>query len=187
MFISRSLLARHVLESNAIEGIRFRSGRFFNQHIQAARLVATHPAWKPILDPREIHRLLLQDILLPREVGAYRTVPIWVGSTRCPEPQYIPDLMEQWMVWAVSCRNLDPIRVEMVATFLHDHFLCIHPFTDGNGRTARLLLNHLRLRNGMGWEVTPFDKRDLYYARIQAYEQRIFKREYPQTYLTPDI
>ena len=36
----------------------------------------------------------------------------------------------------------------MVAAYLHDELVRIHPFIDGNGRTSRLLMNLYLLRNG---------------------------------------
>ncbi|MDQ2719218.1 MAG: Fic family protein [Bacteroidota bacterium] len=43
-------------------------------------------------------------------------------------------------------KNLHPVEV---AAELHYRFVCIHPFDDGNGRIARLLMNYHLLKNGM--------------------------------------
>ena len=50
-------------------------------------------------------------------------------------------LMENYKQWC----NLHPI---VKACYLHGEFVKIHPFVDGNGRTARLLLNFELIKNG---------------------------------------
>jgi excisionase family DNA binding protein len=44
--------------------------------------------------------------------------------------------------------NLRPVSVVEGAALLHMEFVNIHPFVDGNGRLARLLLNLYLMRNG---------------------------------------
>ena len=54
-------------------------------------------------------------------------------------------MMRELMAWYASSTDLHPIR--KVAQ-LHHRFILIHPFGDGNGRTARLLVNYHLMRHG---------------------------------------
>jgi Fic family protein len=53
-----------------------------------------------------------------------------------PEPQYIPDKMADWERFANDEGELDPL-IKMA--ILHYQFEAIHPFSDGNGRTGRIM------------------------------------------------
>lgn len=62
-----------------------------------------------------------------------------------PNAQKVYDLMQNFLKW-LSNTNEDDI-VKLVAD-AHLRLVSIHPFVDGNGRTARLLMNLLLLQNG---------------------------------------
>lgn len=97
---------------------------------------------------KEIHALILHGI--DREnAGRYRTVPVMIsGSTHMPaQPYLIEKQMEDFML---RFRQMEEEKVHpvLVAAYLHDELVRIHPFIDGNGRTSRLLMNLHLLRNG---------------------------------------
>ena len=97
---------------------------------------------------KEIHALILHGI--DREnAGRYRTVPVMIsGSTHMPpQPYLIEKQMEDFMF---RFRQMEEEKVHpvLVAAYLHDELVRIHPFIDGNGRTSRLLMNLYLLRNG---------------------------------------
>lgn len=75
-------------------------------------------------------------------VGSYRTVPVMIsGSTHVPpQPYLLEKLMEDFMLTFQSMgkENVHPV---IIAAYLHDELVRIHPFIDGNGRTSRLLMN----------------------------------------------
>lgn len=48
-----------------------------------------------------------------------------------------------------------PDSVIRVATMVHQRIAFIHPFNDGNGRVARLAMNHLLRRYGIGYSILP--------------------------------
>jgi Fic family protein len=56
--------------------------------------------------------------------------------------------------------------VELAAAF-HFKYVFIHPFIDGNGRTARLLMNLILLRNGYPMTVIRTDERDEYMKALE--------------------
>lgn len=97
---------------------------------------------------KEIHALILHGIDRGN-AGRYRTVPVMIsGSTHMPpQPYLIEKQMEDFML---RFRQMEEEKVHpvLVAAYLHDELVRIHPFIDGNGRTSRLLMNLYLLRNG---------------------------------------
>jgi len=97
---------------------------------------------------KEIHALILHGI--DREnAGRYRTVPVMIsGSTHMPpQPYLIEKQMEDFMIRFKQMEE-EKVHPVLVAAYLHDELVRIHPFIDGNGRTSRLLMNLHLLRNG---------------------------------------
>lgn len=97
---------------------------------------------------KEIHALILHGI--DREnAGRYRNVPVMIsGSTHMPpQPYLIEKQMEDFILRfkQMEAENVHPV---LVAAYLHDELVRIHPFIDGNGRTSRLLMNLYLLRHG---------------------------------------
>lgn len=97
---------------------------------------------------KEIHALVLHGI--DREnAGRYRSVPVMIsGSTHIPpQPYLVQPQMEAFMLRfaEMEAQRVHPI---LIAAYLHDELVRIHPFIDGNGRTSRLLMNLHLLRNG---------------------------------------
>lgn len=97
---------------------------------------------------KEIHALVLHGI--NREnAGRYRTVPVMIsGSTHVPpQPYLLEKLMEDFILQfqELETKGTHPV---LIAAYLHDELVRIHPFIDGNGRTSRLLMNLYLLRKG---------------------------------------
>ncbi|CAG5110780.1 Oidioi.mRNA.OKI2018_I69.chr2.g5144.t1.cds [Oikopleura dioica] len=81
----------------------------------------------------------------PDNGGEYRTHQVYVGSFTPPPPEAVPRMMEEFTNFLQSDRfkKLHPIRQSALA---HHTLTFIHPFVDGNGRTARLLMNQILLK-----------------------------------------
>jgi Fic family protein len=97
---------------------------------------------------REIHAIVLHGINR-EQAGKYRSVPVMIVGSRHtpPQPYLIAPQMEQFIAdyQAMAADQAHPV---LVAAFLHDELVKIHPFIDGNGRTSRLLMNLYLLSNG---------------------------------------
>lgn len=97
---------------------------------------------------KEIHALVLHGINRDN-AGRYRNVPVMIsGSTHVPpQPYLIEPQMEAFMLRfaEMEAQKVHPV---LIAAYLHDELVRIHPFIDGNGRTSRLLMNLYLLRNG---------------------------------------
>ena len=96
---------------------------------------------------KNIHSLVLRGI--DREnAGKYRNVPVAISGSlhEPPQPWQVPKLMEDLNFWIQEeAENLHPV---IFAAEIHERIATIHPFIDGNGRTARLLMNLVLLQNG---------------------------------------
>lgn len=94
-----------------------------------------------------IHNLILRGIL-PQEAGRYRKVHVMIkGSTYIPpQPNAIPNEMEAFFIWYEANKN--KIHTIVLAAELHERLTKTHPFIDGNGITARLVMNLILLQNG---------------------------------------
>jgi len=95
---------------------------------------------------RDIQRQITKDVIdNPRDCGNYRDRQVYVGNRMTgavifmpPETRLVPGLMKSLVRWLESdeAKELDPV---LVAGIVHYEFVRIHPFIDGNGRTARAL------------------------------------------------
>jgi Fic family protein len=93
---------------------------------------------------RELHRRIVARSQ-PETGGIYSTLPRRIAGSPVvlPNAVKIPQLMKDYGEWLAKA---EPVP----ATSFDAHFrlVAIHPFSDGNGRTARLLMNLLLLREG---------------------------------------
>ena len=96
---------------------------------------------------RQIHKLVLTQID-DDDAGQYRNLPVRIaGSVHQPPDSWeVPHLMGDWGGW-LNGSALTQHSVERAA-LAHHRLVAIHPFIDGNGRTARLVMNLLLMRDG---------------------------------------
>ena len=97
---------------------------------------------------KEIHALILHGI--DREnAGRYRTVPVMIsGSTHIPPQPYLIEKQMEDFILRFKQMEKEKVHPVLIAAYLHDELVRVHPFIDGNGRTSRLLMNLYLLRNG---------------------------------------
>jgi hypothetical protein len=86
---------------------------------------------------------------LPRDTrGNYRTgedEEIHVGIFRGPSPLVVQSLMDELVNWLRTSPRQPLVR----SALLHLNVIAIHPFNDGNGRTARILASVEMVRDGV--------------------------------------
>jgi Fic family protein len=116
---------------------------------------------------KKIHRYILGNID-PDNAGIYRSEQVRVGTFYPPAPEEVPALMQSLISWFQSpeFQGLNPIEAAALA---HYQFVWIHPFVDGNGRTARMLMNLILQHHGLPHVVVDSGERlDYYYVLKQA-------------------
>lgn len=108
--------------------------------------VETNPAFVDEKTILRIHELILKGID-EENAGYYRSVPVRISGSRVilPNPRKLPDLMAEFINWLKDSQDLHPVAL---ASEAHYRLVTIHPFIDGNGRTARLLMNMILLMKG---------------------------------------
>jgi Fic family protein len=97
-----------------------------------------------------------QNVIRDSETGAIVFLP--------PESKDVPDLMTSLVSWVEQEREVLP--VPLIAGLAHYQFVTIHPYYDGNGRSARLLATFLLHRGGYG--LNGFFSLEEYHARDLA-------------------
>jgi Fic family protein len=94
-----------------------------------------------------------------------------------PEAKDVPTLMKELVEWLKSADTPAPI----IAALAHYQFVTIHPYFDGNGRTARLLTTLVLHKNG--YDLKGIYSLEEYYARnLQAYYDAISYGEHHNYY-----
>ena len=117
------------------------------------------------VDIKNLHQLVLKEID-NKNAGRYRTENVIIsGATHIPpNHMVVHDQMEQLILklngWTEKYHSL------IVSALLHGEFVKIHPFVDGNGRTARLLMNFVAIKNGYPPIVIKKEQRMEYYDAL---------------------
>ena len=186
---------RNIYHSNAIEGSQLTigetrlvveqgltiSGKPLEDSLAASNLahaldyfeqLATRSS-EPILarDVRLIHQAVLKDID-DRNAGMYRTGNVVISGSAYPPPDanQVPAEMGRFTDWLKLITapdysdSVDPLSLACAA---HAWFVRIHPFIDGNGRTARLIMNLILIRRGYPLTIIPSDSRLRYYEALE--------------------
>jgi Fic family protein len=110
---------------------------------------------------RNIHHLVLKSVD-DKNAGNYRKEPVTIAgaSTTPPAPILLNDEMNGLDKWYAESGDLHPIER---ASQLHTRFVKIHPFVDGNGRTARLIMNLELMKAGYPPAIIRVEDRSRYY------------------------
>jgi len=185
---------RMVHESNAIEGnsLTLRetemvlskgvtiSGKPLKDHVEALNLAVAWERVKQLAstgnklsesDLLELHRIILTRVE-DSHAGHYRSGAVRIsGSNHLPpNPIKVPDLMEALF----NELKAMPDAIEKAAK-IHHGIASIHPFADGNGRTARLAMNFVLIAAGYPPVSISTDRRADYYKALEAADSGHFE------------
>lgn len=123
---------------------------------------------------KNLHHLVTQQI--EKEwAGRYRNAGVIITGTRHrpSDALAIPSLMRDLMLWAGEEESkLHPVEF---SAMLHHKLVHIHPFFDGNGRTARLVMNLTLLKRGYPLAIILKNDRKKYYQVLQQADEGIFE------------
>ena len=131
----------------------------------------------------KMHHFTTQGILPEDKSGCYRKVPVAVVNAygkvifQPPSENRVANLMKDFVLWlnSVQAQELYPVLLSGIS---HYEFVRIHPFVDGNGRTARALSTLILYLKG--FDTKRFfalddyynESRGKYYAALQTVDQK---------------
>jgi Fic family protein len=115
---------------------------------QLNKIILVNPFWKDAITPdgQKTKRLI--------DTGDYKkysnSVRLSTGEMfYYASPEETPILMTELVEYCRSQQISPDVPIAELAASLHYRFVRIHPFDDGNGRTARLLMNYILLKNNL--------------------------------------
>ncbi|MBU0618822.1 Fic family protein [Patescibacteria group bacterium] len=123
------------------------------------------PTQKPTLSEnliRTLHGLVMKKTD-EQWAGKYRTSNVVIGGAdhTPPDVSLVPSQINDLITWfKEKRRKLHPVEL---AAILHHKIVYIHPFFDGNGRTARLAMNIFLMRKGYPLTIVLKNDRKKYY------------------------
>ena len=138
---------------------------------------------------RELHRLILKESYykdaitangLPTqkriEVGQYKTEPNHVQTFTgemfyYDSPEETPAKMGDLMAWYETQTEKKELHPLSIAIGFHYKFVKIHPFDDGNGRMARLLMNFILMKYGYPPAIIPTEQRKDYIDALREADE----------------
>ncbi len=133
---------------------------------------------------RNLHRVLLKEPYENKAItpdgrptthrvtpGEYKTTPNNVLTLtgeiyHFTPPEQVKPAMSDLIDWHRDREAAGEHPVIIAATF-HYRFVRIHPFGDGNGRMARLLMNLILIRHGYTVAIVPSDRRERYLQELE--------------------
>ncbi|MBI4431482.1 MAG: Fic family protein [Candidatus Omnitrophica bacterium] len=132
---------------------------------------------------REIHKILVKGVRGGKaDPGNYRSIQNYVVNSRTkeviytpPPPLDVPHLMREFVDWINKALDVSPVLIAGISQF---QFVHIHPFIDGNGRTARLLSTLILYKTGYDFKrlftISEFYDKDrpAYYQAIQSVREQ---------------
>lgn len=129
----------------------------------------------------KIHKLVTDKTLPEEQCGKYRRGSVYVVRRRLgmpqetvytgPDAKLVPKLMADLMEWIRESEKHD-VHPVIVAGVVHQEIAAIHPFADGNGRTARALATLVLYQRGFDFRRL-FALEDYYNKNRPAYYRAI--------------
>jgi Fic family protein len=122
----------------------------------------------------------------PDIAGSIRRHPVGISQSRYEPPQAmeLDDLLRDFFAWYKRSRGLHPLEL---AALTHFRFVSIHPFSDGNGRISRLMMNFVLNKHGFPMTIIQYEKRNSYYNALERAQvkgdERIFTQWFFKRYL----
>lgn len=114
---------------------------------------------------KAIHKIILTGIN-DEWTGKYRETEVFIRgfNVDLPQPHKVPYMMAEFVQWLQDIQE----HAVRVAADAHYKFVTIHPFVDGNGRTARLLMNLVLLIHGYPMAIIRNEERTQYFDALNT-------------------
>lgn len=114
---------------------------------------------------KDLHEIIMKDL---GTGGLYRNVDISVKGSNHTPPSYLKvyDRMKKYF----DTINAPTENIYEQIAFSHLQLMKVHPFLDGNGRCARIVLNYELLKNGFDPIVLEYTKKDEYFNCLEDFK-----------------
>ncbi len=112
---------------------------------------------------KEVNQYSIKDLKKVHGVMTYLTVD---ESGVCPPPEQVDELMKQLFKWMEDNNGI--VHPLILSSVFHYEFVFIHPFKDGNGRTARLWQNVILSNWEKLFEYVPIE------SQIKKYQEEYY-------------
>ena len=103
-------------------------------------------------------------LVQPSDLAGYRNAPVYIRRSMHvpPNSEAVRDAMPAFFD---LLRNETEPCVRVVLG--HFMFVYVHPWSDGNGRIGRFLMNVMLAAGGYPWTIIPVERRDAYMAALE--------------------
>jgi len=104
-------------------------------------------------------------ILRPSDLAGYRNSPVFIRRSKHVPPRAgaVRELMPAF--FRLLQQESDPAVRVVLGHFI---FVYIHPYTDGNGRIGRFIMNAMLAAGGYPWTIVPVEQRSAYMATLET-------------------
>lgn len=168
------------------EVINYKNAMMWLDEPQNSQIISTQ---KQILT---LHKLVMKDLLPAQKIGSFRPADIYIVDQingkeivqyTGPDAGDLQQLVNSFLKWIVVQKNMALLHPVLLSGLIHYIFVSIHPFSDGNGRTTRLLTQqYLKSENydfnsSLSLETYYLAHRSKYYealSRGKTFEDRMF-------------
>ena len=174
--------SERILAGKKVQGARPDDAKELLNYKKAFELVSDYlKSGEPITEAliRQIHKRLVEGVRGNKaSPGEYRKIQNYIVNSRTgertytpPPPLEVPQLMTEFVAWLQKETQFNSVIVAGIAQFQLVH---IHPFVDGNGRSARLLSTLCLYRTGYDFKrlftlSERYDRdRPAYYKALQS-------------------
>jgi len=115
---------------------------------------------------KDTHQILMENIM---QGGIYRNCEVRITGAKHKPPSANEAFYQMKDFFAdLYTKNISNAIIS--AAWTHAEFVKIHPFIDGNGRTARLIMNYRLMENGFLPVSIPNENRLKYYSVLENYD-----------------
>lgn len=114
---------------------------------------------------KDIHAIVMENIMTG---GIYRNVDVYISGAAHTPPSP-NDMYRQVKAFYMDLQEKNTENVLELAAWTHAEFVRIHPFTDGNGRTSRLIMNYQLMAHGFLPVSIAKENRLEYFNALEAY------------------
>ncbi len=125
------------------------------------------------MDVFNLHAIIL-DKIDPQNAGFYRHENVFIEGSEMRPPKWrdVPKLMKA--VYEELNNKDDDVKAVYSAVKVHYDTVRVHPFVDGNGRLARLLMNLRLMRAGFPPTILRREERRVYYSALEKADKSDF-------------